>query len=132
LTQFAEVTGQRERLDEFVTDANIKYHRRMMAEHRKMIERLLKEEQAKLRVGLRPCRSQASHRGKGSCRESMVATHYSIGEPIWYRQVAQNDIQVAGVVADISVGDPTVTYCIRLENKDRVWADFSQLVPRYR
>jgi hypothetical protein len=63
--------------------------------------------------------------------KSMVATFYAIAEPIWYRQVAQIDIQVAGVVEDISVGTPTESYCIRLKDKGRVWADFSQLVPRY-
>jgi hypothetical protein len=64
--------------------------------------------------------------------KSMVATFYAIGEPVWYRQVGQINVQVAGVVEDIRVGDPTVSYCIRLDSKDRVWADFSQLVPRYR
>jgi hypothetical protein len=63
--------------------------------------------------------------------KSTVATLYAIGEPIWYRQDTQIDIQVAGVVEDISVGTPTVRYWIRLENKDHVWAEFSQLVPRY-
>jgi hypothetical protein len=50
LIQLAEVIERRERLDEFVRDANIKRYRRMMAgpldeKQRKLIE----EEQAKLR-----------------------------------------------------------------------------------
>jgi hypothetical protein len=61
-----------------------------------------------------------------------VATFYVIGEKIWYRQVAQTNIPVAGVIEDVTVGSPTVSYGVRLENKDRVWADLSQLLPRYR
>jgi hypothetical protein len=54
LIQLAEVIERRERLDEFVGDANFKRYLRMMAEpleekHRKMIEPLLNEERAKLR-----------------------------------------------------------------------------------
>jgi hypothetical protein len=63
--------------------------------------------------------------------KSRVATFYVLGERIWYRQVAHTN-QVAGVVEDITVGSPAVSYDIRPENKDRVWADFSQLLPRYR
>ncbi len=137
LTQFAEVTGQRERLDEFVTDANIKCYRRIMIglldeKHGEMIARLLNEKQASLRIGsaTMPALGPAIA-GRDRAVKSVVATFHAIGEPIWYRQVAQIDIQVAGVVEDIIVGTPSVTYCVRLENKDRVWADFSQLVPRY-
>ena len=48
--QLADVIERRERLDEFVRDANIKCYRRMMAgrldeNQRKMIEPLLKEEE---------------------------------------------------------------------------------------
>jgi hypothetical protein len=54
LTQLAEVIERRERLDKFVSDTNVNRYRRMMAgpldgKQRKMIEPLLKEEQAKLR-----------------------------------------------------------------------------------
>jgi hypothetical protein len=63
--------------------------------------------------------------------KSRVATFYVLGDRIWYRQVAHTN-QVAGVVEDITVGSPAVSYDIRPENKDRVWADFSQLLPRYR
>jgi hypothetical protein len=63
--------------------------------------------------------------------KSRVATFYAIGETIWYREAARAN-PVVGVVEDITVGTPTVSYCIRLENEERVWADFSQLVPRYR
>jgi hypothetical protein len=60
-----------------------------------------------------------------------VATFLTIGEKIWYRQVAQTNVQIAGVIEDVTVGSPLVSYCVRLENKDRVWADLSQLQPRY-
>jgi hypothetical protein len=54
LTQLAEVIERRERVDEFVRNANIERYRRMMAgpldeKHRKMIQPLMEEEQAKLR-----------------------------------------------------------------------------------
>jgi len=62
--------------------------------------------------------------------KSRVLTFYAIGERIWYREVPQTN-HVAGVVEDITVGSPAVSYGIRLENKDRVWADFVQLLPRY-
>jgi rubrerythrin len=70
VTQLAEVTEQRERLDEFVRDANIKCYRRMMAglldeKHRKMIERLLKEEQAKLRIGSATMQRPGNHSREG-------------------------------------------------------------------
>jgi hypothetical protein len=61
-----------------------------------------------------------------------VATFFAIGEKIWYRQVAQTNIQVAGVIEDVTVGAPTVSYGVRLENADRVWAELSQLLPRNR
>jgi len=59
-----------------------------------------------------------------------AATFYRIGDKIWYRQVAQTDVRVAGVVEDLSVGSPTVSYAVRLENRDRIWAEMSQLLPR--
>jgi hypothetical protein len=54
LIQLAEVIERRERLDEFVRDANINRYRGMKAgsldqKQRKMIEPLMEEEQAKLR-----------------------------------------------------------------------------------
>jgi hypothetical protein len=61
-----------------------------------------------------------------------VATFYAIGEKIWYQQVAQTNIRIAGIVEDVTVGLPMVSYGICLENNDRVWADLSQLLPRYR
>ena len=70
IDQLAEVTGQSERLDEFVRGANIKCYRRMMAglldeKHRKMIEWLLKEEQAKLRIGLCDNAASGNHSREG-------------------------------------------------------------------
>jgi hypothetical protein len=61
-----------------------------------------------------------------------VVTFYAVGERIWYRQVAQTNIHVAGVIEDITIGSPTASYAVRLENKDRIWAEMSQLLPRYR
>jgi hypothetical protein len=54
LTQLAEVVERRERVDEFVRNANIERYQRMMAgllddKHRKMIQPLMEEEQARLR-----------------------------------------------------------------------------------
>jgi len=50
--QLAEAIERREQTDEFVRDANIERYRRMMVgllDEKKIIEPLLKEEQAKLR-----------------------------------------------------------------------------------
>jgi hypothetical protein len=60
-----------------------------------------------------------------------VATFYTIGEKIWYRQVTEINGRVAGVIEDVSVGSPTVSYGIRLDHRDRVCAALSQLLPRY-
>jgi hypothetical protein len=62
--------------------------------------------------------------------KTRVATFFTIGEKIWYRQVAQTNVQIAGVIEHVTVGSPMVSYGVRLENKDRIWADLTQLLPR--
>jgi hypothetical protein len=69
LAQLAEIIERRERLDEFVRDANIKRYRRMMAgpldeTQRKMIELPMKEEQAKLRSRSATMQHSGSHSRK--------------------------------------------------------------------
>jgi hypothetical protein len=76
LSQLAEVIERRERVDEFVRDANITRYRRMMAgpldeKQRKMIEPLLKGEQAKLRSRSATKQHPGNHSRK--CQEGGVS-----------------------------------------------------------
>ena len=61
---------------------------------------------------------------------TFTTSYYAIGTKVWYRRDGSSGIQLRGVVEDVTLGAPPVTYYVRLENKDRVLAAFSDLLPR--
>lgn len=58
---------------------------------------------------------------------AQARSYYAIGAKVWYRQHAKAELR--GGVEDITLGAP-VTYCVRLESGESVWAAFSELLPR--
>ncbi len=61
---------------------------------------------------------------------SLAPSYYPIGTKVWYRRGGEPTHKLRGVVEDITIGTPPVTYCVRLESRERVWAAFSELLPR--
>jgi hypothetical protein len=62
--------------------------------------------------------------------KALATSYYAIGTKVWYRRGGDSAHDLRGVVEDITIGAPPVTYCVRLESRERVWAVFSELLPR--
>lgn len=62
--------------------------------------------------------------------KTLTSSYYAIGAKVWYRRDGMPGGELRGVVEDITLGTPPVTYCVRLENRECVWAAFSDLLPR--
>lgn len=63
--------------------------------------------------------------------KSLAASYYAIGAKVWYRRDDGADgARLRGVVEDLTLGAPPVTYYVRLESKECVRASFSELLPR--
>lgn len=55
---------------------------------------------------------------------------YAIGAKVWYRRAGTAGHERPGVVEDITLGEPPITYCVRLTDGENVWVAFSDLQPR--
>lgn len=62
--------------------------------------------------------------------KSHAATYYAVDARVWYRAASHDTTFIRGIVEEIALDVPTVSYFVRLESKDSVWAEFSQLLPR--
>lgn len=63
--------------------------------------------------------------------KSLATSYYAIGTKVWYRQNGgAPDARRRGVIEDVTLGAPPVTYYVRLESKDCVSASFAELQPR--
>lgn len=61
---------------------------------------------------------------------TLAASYYAIGAKVWYRRDGPSGALLRGVVAGITSGAPPVTYYVRLDSKECVWAAFAELLPR--
>ena len=61
---------------------------------------------------------------------TLATSYYAIGAKVRYRRDGMPGDEQRGVVEDITLGTPPVTYCVRLENRECVWAAYSDLLPR--
>jgi hypothetical protein len=61
---------------------------------------------------------------------TLATSCFAIGARVWYRRGGMSGNELRGIVEDIALGVPPVTYYVRLESRECVWAAFSDLLPR--
>ncbi|HXY99104.1 MAG TPA: hypothetical protein VEI03_03825 [Stellaceae bacterium] len=62
--------------------------------------------------------------------ENRAASYHAVGAKVWHRRAGMPGDERRGVVEDVVLGAPPITYCVRLEGGDCVWATVSDLLPR--